>query len=91
VPAAARNPSADLDDRCKSETVTVTVHGVGLSTEQQRCEKWDIEKGETPADFANRWKGSAHRADRSVAMVTATEVANDALPRYRFEFDYYAR
>jgi hypothetical protein len=85
------DPKADLKTECETATVSVTVHGVGLATEQQRCELWDIEKGETPADFANRWKGSARRADRASAMATATEVDNDALPRYRFEFDYYAR
>lgn len=85
------DPKADIDTKCKTETVSVTVRGVGLATEQQRCEKWDIEKGETPGDFANRWKGSVRRGDRATAMATATEVDNGALPRYRFEFDYYAR
>ncbi|MCA1843785.1 MAG: hypothetical protein LC792_11495, partial [Actinobacteria bacterium] len=85
------SPDEDLKKECKNETVSVTVHGVGLSREQQRCETWDIEKGETAGDFANRWKGSAHRVDRGVAMATATEVGDYARPRYRFEFDYYAR
>jgi hypothetical protein len=85
------DPKTDLDTKCSTTTVSVEVRGVGLSTEQQRCEKWDIEKGETAGDFANRWKGSVRRGDRATAMATATQVANGDLPRYRFEFDYYAR
>jgi hypothetical protein len=84
------DPKADAKTNCQGVTVGVTVQGVGLSTEQQRCELWDIEKGADPGDFANRWKGSVRRADRASAMVTAMQVDNGALPRYRFEFDYYA-
>jgi hypothetical protein len=84
------DPKADAKTNCQSVTVGVTVEGIGLSTEQQRCELWDIEKGVDPADFGNRWKGGVRRTDRSTASVTATQVDNGGLPRYRFEFDYYA-
>jgi hypothetical protein len=85
------DPKSDTKTDCQNVTVGITVKGVGLSVDQQRCELWDIEKGVDPADFANRWKGSVRRGDRAAAMVTATEVDTGDLPTYRFEFDYYAR
>ena len=85
------DPKADTKSECEKTTVTVTVEGLGLSRDAQRCERWDIDKKAGPGDFANRWRGGAVRSERSTAAVTATQVDNGATPRYLFEFDYYAR
>jgi hypothetical protein len=85
------DPKADTKSNCEKTTVTVTVEGVGLSHDAERCERWDIDKKAGPGDFANRWRGGAVRSERSTAAVTATQVANGATPRYLFEFDYYAK
>lgn len=85
------DPKADTKSNCEKTTVSVTVEGVGLSHDAERCERWDIDKKAGPADFANRWRGGAVRSERSTAAVTATQVDNGATPRYLFEFDYYAK
>ncbi len=87
----AWNPRADIDQgNCTTTTVGVNVNSAYLEQSAQICDKWDVDKKDEPADFANRWRGNAHRSERDTAMIIATSVPNGHSPHDYVDFDYYA-
>jgi hypothetical protein len=84
------NPGADENTSCRSQPITVSYAGVGITFDKQHCEVWDIDKDADGADFANWWKGHIRRKEREVGAQTLTRLDNGAVPTLLVSFDYYA-
>lgn len=84
------DPGADAEHSCRTQTVSVSYAGVGVSIDKQHCELWDINKGAEAADLSNWWRGDAWRTERETAAETATRLREGEVPKGLFDFDFYA-
>lgn len=48
-------PKSDTTGNCRTENLSVSVNGVGISHPMTACETWDITKSTTAGMFANKW------------------------------------
>lgn len=85
------DPGADAEHGCRTQTVSVSYAGVGVSIDKQHCELWDIDKGAEAADLSNWWRGDAWRTERETAAETATRLREGEVPQGDFDFYAYPR
>jgi hypothetical protein len=87
------DPTGDASGACQSETLNVTVLGVGGSWTHQHCELWDISKSGTTTlgYFKNKWSWGGltpqRDRDRGVALVIATK-GNNGWPTYGLSWNF---
>ncbi len=82
------SPKSDQDaGHCTTTMVGVNINAAYIEQSGTVCEQWDIAKGQEPADFANRWRGTVNRHERETAMFIATSVPNGYVPHDIVDYD----
>jgi hypothetical protein len=84
------SPKSDLSGNCSVTTLSISVFGVGLSANHNRCETWDITKGSAAGSFKNDWGGALVAADREVGYITVVSVPEGGNPIWALNFSHTA-
>lgn len=84
-------PRADSSGSCRSTSLSVSAHGIGVSGSFTACENLDITKGAAGANFKSAWRGWVINSERATQYQIAFGVENGKRPNLTVPFTVNAK